>query len=91
MARKSKNPRGFVLGNDTYLRLDTVLELIDAAGTRSIKEYEKQAKEALQISLDNGENINIRNYKRLKKEAVHNLGQLLKSIKFTVQSVEPEF
>ena len=90
MAQKSKNPRGFVIAGDTYLRLDTVLELIDVAGARSIEDFKEQAKQALQEALDNGANVDVRNYKTLKKEAVHNFKQLIKSIKFTVKSIEPE-
>ena len=73
-----------------YVRLDQIIKLINEAGEHSIKDFESQMDIVLQERLDAGDNINIRQYKALKKENVKNLRIFLEAITYVFEGLEGE-
>lgn len=88
MRRKSKNPAGFRMGDDMYIRLDVVLSVIDEATKHALKDWDSHTKDALQERLDEGADVNVRQYKTSAKESRHNLEVIAHSIKYAVGSLE---
>lgn len=88
MRRKSKNPAGFRMGDDMYIRLDMVLSVVDEATKHALKDWDNQTKDTLQERLDEGADVDVRKFKAAMKERRRNLEQIAKCIRYAVGSLE---
>lgn len=90
MLRKNKNPAGFSIGKDTYIRTDVVIRIVKDIGKHAIGDYDKQAESAMQVRLDEGDNIDVRAFRELKKENMRNYEAFLDTIVCGLEAMKGE-
>lgn len=90
MLRKNKNPAGFSIGKDMYIRTDVLIRIVKDIGKHAIEDYDKQAESAMQARLDGGDNIDIRGFRELKKENKRNFEAFLDTIVCGLEAMKGE-
>ena len=90
MLRKNKNPAGFSIGKDTYIRIDVLIRIVKDIGKHAIEDYDKQAESAMQARLDEGDNIDIRGFRELKGENKRNFEAVLDTIVCGLEAMKGE-